>query len=105
METSKKPRSVSLESSNLSLNGLHKSLQSRLGPIMQEAVFSAIVIFLDSESCTHIGAETIKINLDTIVNRFRSSLEANNCVIEKLQSEFETVFDHVNLFLPIESMA
>ena len=67
---------------------------------MQEAVFAAIAIFLDSESYRHIGAETIKINLDTIVNRFRSLLEANNCEIEKLHSEFETVFDHVNLFLP-----
>ena len=67
---------------------------------MQEAVFSAIAIFLDSESYRHIGAETIKINLDTIVNTFRSLLEANNCEIEKLHSEFETVFDHVNLFLP-----
>ena len=82
------------------VDGLHKSLQSRLGPIMQEAVFAAIAIFLDSESYRHIGAETIKINLDTIVNRFRSLLEANNCEIEKLHSEFETVFDHVNLFLP-----
>ena len=32
------------------VDGLHKSLQSRLSPIMQEAVFSAIAIFLDSES-------------------------------------------------------
>ena len=52
------------------VDSLHKSLQSRLGPIMQEAVFAAIAIFLDSESYRHIGAETIKINLDTIVNRF-----------------------------------
>ena len=34
------------------------------------------------------------------MNRFRSLLEANNCDIEKLHSELETVFDHVNLFLP-----
>ena len=32
------------------VDGLHKSLQSRLGPIMRKAVFSAIAIFLDSES-------------------------------------------------------
>ena len=67
---------------------------------MQEAYFSAIVIFLDSESYRHIGAETIKVNLDTIANRFRSLPEANICKIEKLLSEFETVFDYVNLFLP-----
>ena len=100
METSRKPRSISLESSNLSLTVFINRCNQDSARLCKKRFFSAIAIFLDSESYRHIGAETIKINLNTIVNRFRSLLEANNCEIEKLHSEFETVFDRVNLFLP-----
>ena len=78
---------------------LKEVLTTRLGPLLEDEIFVAIALFLDTTSYSKLNVEMIKEKLLVISKRFEKLLLANGCDITKLLSEFEMLFDHVTLFL------
>ena len=72
-------------------SALKIALQSRIGPIIEDEIFAAASVFLDTKSYAHVTIDIINAKLKVILQRFDSLLKANNCDIEKLSSELETV--------------
>lgn len=76
------------------------SLKTRLDPIVNEEIFAAVAMLLDTENFRFISFEAIHEKLAIVLKRFSKLLDANGCEQSRLFGEMEVIFDHVKLFLP-----
>ena len=73
---------INLKEFKTIVESLIKALKSRLEPLLENEVFKAIFIILDSESYPFLSVDIIYEEVKVIVEHFKSSLLANNCSID-----------------------
>ena len=71
-----------------------EALKSRLQPLLDNDVFRAISMILDSESCKFLDGEIIYDEVKVIVEHLKALLLANN----QLKEELEILYDHINRY-------
>ena len=77
---------------------LTKSLKFHLEPLLENKVFKAICIILDSESYLFLSVDIIYDEVNVIVEHFKSLLLANNCSIDHLKEGLEVSHNHIRYF-------
>ena len=68
---------------------LMEALKTRLQPLLENDVFKAISIILDSESYKFLDVDIIYDEVKVIVEHFKDLLLVNNCRIDHLKEELE----------------
>ena len=58
-----------------------------------------MALFLDIKSYSTIGLAEIQDSIKVLLDKFPALLRANGCNLNRLDREFEALFEHVNLFL------
>ena len=88
-----------LEEYKMIITALIEALNTRLEPVLENEVFKAISIILDSESYKFLDVEIIYDEIKLIAEHFKQMLIANNCRTNNLKEEFEIMHDHINRYL------
>ena len=78
---------------------LIEALKTRLQPLLENDVFKAISIMLDSKSFKFLDVDIICEKVKVIVDHFKDLLLANNCHIDYLKEKLEIFFDHINRYV------
>ena len=78
---------------------LVEALKTWLQPLLENDIFKAISIVLDSESYKFLDVDIIYDEVKVIVEHFKDVLSANNCHTDHLKEEVEILFDHINRYL------
>ena len=86
---------INLKEFKTIVGSLIKALKSHLEPLLENEMFKAICIILDSESCPFPSFDIIYDEVKVIVEHFKSLLLANNCSIDHLKEELEVFHDHI----------
>lgn len=81
------------------LESLIEALKTRLQPLLDNDVFRAISIILDSESYKFLDVDIIYDEVKVIVEHFKPLLLANNCRTGQLKDELEVLYDHINRYV------
>ena len=83
---------------------LIEAMTLRLGSIPENPLFISVASFLDTRLYICIcNSEDLSDHINTMVDRYRLLLEANNCNLENIHYEFDIIFDHVKHFMPNRS--
>lgn len=85
------------------VKNLHDAFKVRLDPIVEDELFQAMAVFLDTQSYEMMDSDDILESVNMIVSRFNQLLRANSCNVESLKSEFEILYEHVTRFLKRKS--
>ena len=75
-------------------------LSARLSSVVEDPLFKAMAMFLDTPSYQFHEFGDIVREVNIIVNWFKILLEANGCIVAQIEEELETVIDHVKQFMP-----
>ena len=86
---------INLKEFKTIFKSLIKPLKSHLEPLLENKVFKAIYIILDSESYLFLSVDIIYDEVKVIVEYFKSFLLTNNCSINHLKDELEVLYDHI----------
>ena len=78
---------------------LYEVLKVRLEPIIEDPLFQAMAIFLDTESYGLMECNEILDSVQVIIERFRQLLVANGCNLSYIPSEIEVLYEHTKRFL------
>ena len=81
------------------VKNLYKALKVRLDPIVEDPLFQAMAIFLDTESYGLMELDDILENVKIITERFSQLLRANGCQLLLIPSEQEILYEHTTRFL------
>lgn len=81
------------------VTGLYETLKTRLDPFVEDPLFKAMAVFLDTESYGIMGVEDILESVNVITARFDTLLRANGCQLTSIPAEFEILYEHVTRFL------
>ena len=86
---------INLKEFKTIFKSLIKPLKSHLEPLLENKVFKAIYIILDSESYLFLSVDIIYDEVKVIAEHFKSLLLANNCSINHLKEELEVPHDQI----------
>ena len=86
---------INLKEFKTIVESLIKTLKSRLEPLLENEVFKAIYLILNSEPYPFLSVDIIYDKVKVIVEHFKSLLLANNCSIDHLKEELEVLHDHI----------
>ena len=86
---------INLKEFKTIVESLIKALKSHVEPLLENEVFKAICIILDSESYLFLSVDIIYDEVKVIVEHSKSLLLANNCSINHLKEELEVLHDHI----------
>ena len=78
---------------------LVEALKTWLQPLLENDIFQAISIVLDSESYKFLDVHIIYDEVKVIAEHFKDVLSTNNCHIDHLKEELEILFDHINRYV------
>ena len=81
------------------IGSLKESLALQLESILENDVFKAISVILDSESYQFLESDIVYDEVKVAVDYFEWSLLANNCNLNFLKEEFEILQDHVKRYV------
>ena len=81
------------------ISSLKESLALRLESILENSVFKAISVILDSESYQFLKSDIVYDEVKFAVDYFKSPLLANNCNLNFLKEEFEILHDNVKRYV------
>ena len=78
---------------------LVEAVKTWLQPLLENDIFKAISIVLDSESYKFLDVDIIYDEVKVIVEHFKDVLSVNNCHTDHLKEELEILFDHINRYV------
>ena len=81
------------------ISSLKESLALRLESILENDVFKAISVILDSESYQFLESDIVYDEVKVVVDYFESHLLANNCNLNFLKEEFKILHDQVKRYV------
>ena len=85
------------------LEKLEESLTHRFESITENSLFKAMANFLDTRSYVNMEcSDDVMDHVKVIVETFKPLLEANHCDTNKLRTEADILFEHVNRFLAVK---
>ena len=76
-----------------------EALKTRLQPLLDNNVFRAISMILDSESYKFLDVDIVYDEVKVIMEHFKPLLLANNCRTDQLKEELEILYDHINRYV------
>ena len=80
------------------MNQLITNLDQRFSAFLDDPVFKAAAVFMDTKSYKFKGTDDIIESIDVLVKQFLPLLEANGCEVPKLNQEFRCLHTHVVTF-------
>ena len=80
------------------LGALVDIYDSRFADIIENPIYKAASVFLDTSSYSEMGERIIFNNMQEIVEKFHRHLAANGCKFDRLEAEFSMVITHVSNF-------
>ena len=90
---------VNCEEVNHIIASLVEALKTWLQPLLENDVFKAISITLDSKSYKFLNVDIIYDEVKVIEADFKDVLLTNNYHIDHLKEELEILFDHINRYV------
>ena len=96
---------INLKEFKTIVESLIKALKSRLELLLENEVFKAICIILDSQLYLFLSVDIIYNEVKVIVEHFKYLLLANNCSINHLKEEVEVLHDHIIRYVAKSSSA
>lgn len=82
---------------------LEEALKVRLGSIVDDPIYKAIAVVLDSKSYAFADTDSLYEEVKVVVEHFQPLLLASHCQVRNLRSELELVHDHVVKFFAMRS--
>ena len=74
-------------------------VNKRFSELIDNPIFKAMAVFMDTTSFGEMGDDIIVANMRVIVEKFHRQLVANGCDIDHLEDELQTALAHVSEFL------
>ena len=81
------------------LGALVDIYDTRFADIIENPIYKAASVFLDTSSYTEVGESIIVSNMQEIVDKFHRHLDSNGCKFDRLERELNIVLTHVGTFL------
>ena len=81
------------------ISSLKESFALQLDSILENDIFKAISVILDSESYQVLESDIVYDEVKDVVDYFKPPLLANNCNLNFLKEEFKILHDHVKRYV------